>query len=244
MNELPGIYHRAEIYDAIYQGRGKQYKDEAVTLAERIRERNPAVTSLLDVACGTGAHLRYFAGMVDHVEGLDLAEDMLRVARANLPGVPLHQGDMCDFDLGRRFDAVTCMFSSIGYLEDAGRLNAALRCFAGHLNPGGVVVVEPWWTPEKARSGQVVGDLVTVDGLTISRVSHVVRSGAAHRMRVHYLVADAASGIRHFTDTHLLSVFHRREYEAAFTGAGCSVEFVETRPDRPGLYIGVKKPAG
>ena len=41
---------------------------------------------------------------------------MLGIARHRLPGVPLHLADMRDFDLPERFDAVTCLFSSIGYL--------------------------------------------------------------------------------------------------------------------------------
>ncbi|WP_119728823.1 class I SAM-dependent DNA methyltransferase [Thermomonospora amylolytica] len=241
MAELPPIYRHAEVYDAFYEGRGRAYEDDSRMLVDCIRERNPAAATLLDVACGTGRNLRCFAEAFEHVEGVDLADDMLRIARGRLPGVPLHRGDMKDFRLGRRFDAITCLFSSIGYLGDAGQLNAALRCFGRHLNPGGVIVVEPWYSPENALSGQVLGDVVTVDGQTISRLSHAVVEGRAHRMTVHYLVADSESGIRHFTDLHVLSLFTRQEYETAFAEAGvASVEFLETGRGRPGLLVGVK----
>ncbi|WDZ83469.1 class I SAM-dependent methyltransferase [Micromonospora cathayae] len=240
MAELSPIYHQAEVYDAFYRGRERGYEADSRLITKYVRERNPAAASLLDVACGAGRNLDHFAESFPHVEGVDLAADMIRLARRRLPGVPLHEGDMTDFDLGRRFDVVTCLFSSIGYLPDVGALNAALRCFGRHLNPGGVVVVEPWYSPENALSGRVMGDVVTVDGQTISRVSHTVVEGRRHRMSVQYLVADAESGIRHFTDLHLLSLFTREEYDAAFAGAGIgAVEFVETGPGRPGLLVGV-----
>ena len=88
---------------------------EAAAVSSRIREHKPGAATLLDVACGTGAHLVHFAREF-RVEGIDISDDQLAVARTRLPGVELHQGDMTTFDLGRTFDAVTCMFSSIGYV--------------------------------------------------------------------------------------------------------------------------------
>jgi hypothetical protein len=46
------------------------------------------------------------------VEGLDLDAQLLAVARERLPSVPLHSGDMRDFEIGRRFDVVTCLLPS------------------------------------------------------------------------------------------------------------------------------------
>ena len=84
-------------------------------MSASIRTHKPDAATLLDVACGTGAHLVHFARKY-RVEGIDVSEEQLAVARARLPGVELHLGDMTTFDLGRTFDAVTCMFSSIGYV--------------------------------------------------------------------------------------------------------------------------------
>ncbi|XVQ84303.1 class I SAM-dependent DNA methyltransferase [Microbispora siamensis] len=245
MGELSPIYCNADVYDAFYEGRDRSYEAQeetrSRTLIKHIRERNASASSLLDVACGTGRNLRCFAEEFERVEGVDLAEDMLRVARTRLRGVPLHRGDMKAFRLDRRFDAVTCLFSSIAYLDGAEQLNQALRCFARHLNPGGVVVVEPWYLPETAQSGRVVADVVEADGRIISRVSHTVVEGGASRMNVHFLVAGSGSGIRHFTDFHRLSLFTRHEYETAFEEAGLTrVEFLQTGQDRPGLFVGVK----
>ena len=105
----------AQLYDAIYASI-RDYPREAAELDQLIQERRPGAKTLLDVACGTGAHLEHLAGKYE-VEGLDLDPDMLAVARERLPGAAFHQGDMSSFDLDQRFDAVVCMFSSIGYVK-------------------------------------------------------------------------------------------------------------------------------
>ncbi len=240
--DVMGIYERADIYEAIYRGRGKDYEGESAFAVRQILARDPAARSLLDVACGTGSHLKYFAKWFDHVEGVDLTEEMLAVAREHVPDIPVQQGDMRDFDLHRTFSAVTCMFGSIGYLKTTAELDAALHSFARHLAPGGVVVIEPWWSPDTFTPGHVGGDVVTVDGRTISRVSHTVHHAerSASRMTVHYVVADARTGIRDFTDVHVMTLFTREEYEAAFRGAGLTMEFVDWDQAGAGLLVGVR----
>jgi SAM-dependent methyltransferase len=233
------IYDHADLYDAVYRGRGKDYAADTARIVTQIRASSPGASSLLDVACGTGAHLRHFAPAFHHVEGVDLSADMLRVAKKHLGDVPLHQGDMCGFDLGRRFDAVTCLFSSIGYLNDAAELDAAVGCFARHLNPGGVIVLEPWCFPEKFVPGQVMSDLVTVDGMTISRVSHATLDAGATRIEAHYVVADPDSGVRHFVDVHRLALFTRGQYERAFRLAGCTVRYLPAERG-VGLFVGTR----
>nr|CAA05643.1 methyltransferase [Streptomyces antibioticus] len=230
----------AEIYDAVYRGRGKDYAGEAKDVADLVRDRVPDASSLLDVACGTGAHLRHFATLFDDARGLELSASMLDIARSRMPGVPLHQGDMRSFDLGPRVSAVTCMFSSVGHLATTAELDATLRCFARHTRPGGVAVIEPWWFPETFTDGYVAGDIVRVDGRTISRVSHSVRDGGATRMEIHYVIADAEHGPRHLVEHHRITLFPRHAYTAAYEKAGYTVEYLDGGPSGRGLFVGTR----
>ena len=232
----------ASVYHDFYRERkGKDYSAEAAHLAELVRERVPRASSLLDVACGSGSHLEHFVHKFDHVEGLELSEAMLAVARPLLPGVALHQGDMCNFALMRRFDAVTCLHSSIGYVGEESRLRQAIACLANHLNPGGILVVEPWWTPREFLDRYVAGDVLKVGERTISRVSHTVRSGNRTRMEVHWVVADPANGARHVIEHHELALFEQTQYEDAFITAGCDVEYIRTEWSALGIYVGVRQ---
>lgn len=233
------IYDLSELYEAIYLGRGKDYEAEARTVSGIIRDRTPGARDLLDVGCGPGNHLQYFAAAFGHVEGADLSRAQLDVARKRLPTVALHQADMRDFDLESRFDAVTSLFSSIGNISGTQQLHAAVGSMARHLRPGGVLAVEPWWFTDTFISDYVGADIVEHEGTTISRVSHSVRRGPHSHMEVHYVFARPGEGIWHFTDEHVMALYDRAEYEAAFSEAGLSnVEYIDLGNGGPGLFVG------
>ncbi|WP_433547524.1 class I SAM-dependent methyltransferase [Streptomyces sp. CA-294286] len=215
----------AEIYEQTHRARGKDFVQEAKDVLRLVGE-DCGRASLLDVACGTGNHLEVFAGQFAEVAGVDLSQAMLTTARDRLPAdVPLGTADMRDFDLGRTYAVITCLFASVGYLDTRDELVAALRCFRRHLAPGGVVAVEPWWFPATFLPGHVAADVVELEGRTVSRVSHTVRDGDFSRMEVHYLLAQSGVGVRHFTETHRARLFSRKEYEEAFRAAGLVPEY-------------------
>ena len=176
----------ARFYDAIYAF--KDYAAEAAKIDALIQERKPDARTLLDVACGTGLHLQHLRTRYE-VEGLDLDRELLAIAAERLPDVPFHQGDMLDFDLGRRFDVVLCLFSSIGYAGTTERLNRAVKSMAGHLQPGGLLVVEPWFAPDAWEDGFVDAVFVDEPGLKLARMSISGREGRLSRVDLHYLVA-------------------------------------------------------
>ncbi|MET9374308.1 class I SAM-dependent methyltransferase [Streptomyces sp. NPDC002992] len=226
----------ADVYELVYRSRGKDWAEEAAETSRLIRERLPAADSLLDVACGTGAHLETFDGLFGHTEGLELSAAMLERATGRLPGVPLHQGDMRAFDLGRSFDAVVCLFTAIGYLRSLADMRAAVATMARHLRPGGVLVVEPWWFPELFLDGYVAGDLASDEHRTVARISHSTREGRTTRMEVRFVIGEAG-GIREFTEVDLLTLFTREEYLAAFADAGCPAEYLRPEWTARGLFV-------
>ncbi|QEU96277.1 class I SAM-dependent methyltransferase [Streptomyces kanamyceticus] len=229
----------AKVYEIFYRSRGKDWTAEAEEVTRLVRARMPEAGTLLDVACGTGAHLATFREQFDTVEGLEIAPSMLELARQRLPGLTFHDGDMRDFALEDTFDAVVCMFCAIGYLGTVEELRAAVRAMSDHLSPGGVLVIEPWWFPEDHVEGYVAGDLGKEDGLTVARISHSTRQGRATRMEVRFLVGESA-GIKEFTEIDVLTLFTRDEYTQAFLDADCSVEYLPGAPTGRGLFVGIR----
>ncbi|ONK09331.1 class I SAM-dependent methyltransferase [Streptomyces sp. MP131-18] len=229
----------ADIYDMIHSGRGRDWAAEADSIADIAVAKRPGADSVLDVACGTGEHLRRFRERFTTVAGLELSAGMRELAQRKLPGVTIHAGDMRDFDLGQRFDVVTCMCFSLGYMTSVGQLHEAIASLVRHVNPGGVVIAEPWWFPEKFLDGFVSGAVTHERGHVISRVSHSVREGGRSRMTVRYTVANA-QGIRDFTETEIHSLFSREEYLAGFARAGVEAEFQEGGPNGRGMFIGTR----
>jgi SAM-dependent methyltransferase len=224
----------ARLYDPIYASI-RDYPHEAAELDRLIQERRPGARTLLDVACGTGAHLEHVAGRYD-VAGLDLDPEMLEVARERLPQASFHQGDMADFDLGRSFDAVVCMFSSIGYVRTEERLRSALAAMARHLHPGGVLAVEPWLSPDVWQDRHVGGVFVDEPDLKIARMNAARRDGNVSVVDFHYLVATPA-GVEHFTELHELGLFTVEQHLAAFRAAGLEAEHDPEGPMGRGLYV-------
>lgn len=214
----------AHVYDLLYSF--KDYEGEARDLVGLIRERNPSAGSLLDVACGTGVHLAHLRASFPDVAGVDVVGGMLGVARARLPGVPLVVSDMRTFDLGRRFDAVTCLFSSVGYLPGADDLADAIERMAAHLAPGGVIVVDGWIRPDRWREpGGVHALAETGPDTAAARVTRSHRDGPKTILEMRYLIA-TLDGFETASETHALTLFTDEEYLAAFRRAGLQPEVV------------------
>ncbi|MFJ1751257.1 class I SAM-dependent DNA methyltransferase [Streptomyces sp. NPDC088116] len=233
----------AAVYDLVHEGKGKDYRAEAEEIAALVRTHRPDATSLLDVACGTGQHLRHLGDLFERAEGLELSHDMLDIAARRNPNLALYEGDMRVFDLGRRFDAVICMFSSIGHVRDTAELDATLGCFAQHLTPGGVIIVEPWWFPESFTPGYVGASITEAGDRTICRMSHSVLEGDATRIEVRYLIARPGEGIRDLAESHRITLFPQADYERAFKTAGCEVRYQEGGRSGRGLFIGTYRQA-
>jgi SAM-dependent methyltransferase len=226
-------------YDAIYSG--KDYAAEAAKLkryiADHLRSDGRA---LLDVACGTAGHVPWLRDDFAY-EGLDLDPSMLDLARARFPGIPFHQGDMLDFDLGRTFDVVTCLFSSIAYARTVPGLRQAIANLARHVRPGGVLVVGPFFAPEEWIPGQPHAVFVDEPDLKLARinVSGVDESGRIAILDFHYLVGTPA-GVEQFSERHELGLFTAADYRAAFAAARLAVTFDAEGLIGRGEYIGAK----
>lgn len=208
-----------ELYDAIY-GAFKDYDSEAERIARLLQEVAPGVRRILDVGCGTGEHaLRLHARHGYEVSGLDIEPAFVQLARAKLPAAEFWQGDMADFDLGVRFDAIVCLFSSIGYLTSLAAVERAARCFLKHLSPGGVAVVEPWFSPEAWTPGRVYVHTCEIPGGHVVRMSHSTVEGRVSKLEFHYLIG-TSGGIEHRVEHHALGLFAAAELREAFQRAG------------------------
>jgi SAM-dependent methyltransferase len=225
----------AELYDAFYAW--KDYPAEAERIHAIIGSRIASARTLLDVACGTGAHLEQLRAWYE-VEGLDVDAKLLAIASVKLPGVRLHQADMRDFDLGRQFDVVTCLFSSIGYVEDERQLRGAVARMTDHLAPGGVLLVEPWHSREKFDPHHI-GRALFVDqpDLQAVRLNGSRVEGDRSIFDFHYLVATPGK-VEHRTETHSLGLFSDAQYRQALELAGLETEHDAEGLMGRGLWIG------
>ena len=216
----------ARIYDLLYTGGGiKDYAAEAAELRQIISDACPSARTLLDVACGTGAHLTHLRRWYS-VEGADISPAMLEVAGGRLPGVPLHLADMRKLDLGRRFDVVTCLFSSIGYITEPAELQPTIARLAAHVAPRGVLILDGWVRPhdwsDTYRGGP---DVASDEEMMVVRLSFSRRVGKVTELDMHHLVR-TESGIDYFVEEHRLALTPTAEYVSAVEATGLKVAVV------------------
>ena len=222
----------ARYYDALYGF--KDYSAAAGEIHKVIQRLNPKAKSLLDVACGTGRHVEKLSAHY-RVEGLDINDDLLAVARERCPNVPFYSASMVDFELERRFDIVTCLFSSIAYVKTLEGMKAAVRTMRRHLEPGGVLVIEPWFSRETYWTGTVTANFVDEDDLKIAWMYRSDVQDCVSVLDIHYLVGTSA-GVDHFTERHEMGLFSHEEYSNAIASTGLTVEYDPKGPFGRGLY--------
>lgn len=223
----------AKYYDVIYGS--KDYAGEARAIAELIAQEVPVARRVLDVACGTHEHVRTLKNRFQ-VDGVDITGPFLEIARSKNPDGRYVEADMRDFDMGKTYDAVLCLFSAIGYMLTPEDLDRALANFARHVRPGGLIAVEPWFAPDAWRAGRPAMRAVDTDDLKIARLNTSKVEGPISVVEFYYLVADG-NGVSHFVEEHRLRLYGRAEMEAAFRNCGEPVTYLPDWVGGRGLYI-------
>jgi ubiquinone/menaquinone biosynthesis C-methylase UbiE len=226
----------AELYDLVY-GTFKHYEVESDKISAILTQARPGVHTVLDVACGTGEHarqLRQRHGL--RVDGIDLEPQFVEIARRKNPDSTFTLANMSDFHLSDRYDAVMCLFSSIGYLRTLDNVRDALACFREHTDPLGVVVVEPWLPPgviDPARRSTDVGE---AEGIRVVRHARVDAEDRMSWIHFDYEITDA-NGTRKTSEVHELGLFTPDEMLEAFTSVGLTATFDPHGLIGRGLYV-------
>lgn len=224
-------------YDALYVN-DREYAPEADRVKELMtRHGIPLQADLLVLACGTGGHIPYFKDDYN-VSGLDLSEDMLDLAREKFPDISFHIGNLIDFQLETDFDAMICMYGSIGFVKTVDNLRASMKRIATHLRHNGLALITPWSTLEDFQ------DLIVVDAadhpdLKIARMEQVrLKEPKIVEVTFHHLLGKNNDVIYHKQSMEI-GLFSREEYISAMTDAGLKVVEEYTGTDvRGGAYIG------
>ncbi len=109
---------------------------------------NDSPTSILDLACGTGAMTVELAKRGYDMTGIDLSEEMLSVARMKCDECRLSRSvllvcqDMSQLELYGTVDAVTCCLDSLNYLTSTDELKRTFMRVHNYLNPDGLFIFD------------------------------------------------------------------------------------------------------
>jgi len=228
----------AKYYDNMYAW--VDYEGNSRKLHDIIQEHKISDSNRwLDVACGTGTHIMHLMDKYDAM-GFDLSSEMLSIAKKKCPDIKFVQGNMISMDIGQKFDVITCLFGSIGYLTLEDELAQAISTFSKHTNHGGVIIIEPMFTKETVRDGSM--GLISLDlpEIKIARANRSRREGDMVYLDFHFLVTTSKNGTEHFVDPSPMAAFPRSTFLSLMEESGLSAKFVEPGLMKEGLFIGVK----
>jgi SAM-dependent methyltransferase len=225
----------AEYYDLIYAA-FKDYAAEVLQVSSLLRRLDPDCRTVLDVGCGTGEHARLLTDRGFVVDGIDIEPAFVRIASAKNPAGRFIPADMSDFQLPTRYDALLCLFSSIGYLRTLERVTRAFACFREHLAPGGVALVEPWFPPGVLEANREFTHTGEAHGVKVSRHSRTEIAGTLSRLVFEYEIDDHGE-IRRVNEVHELGLFTTEEMLQAFAAAGLHVDHDPEGLTGRGLFI-------
>lgn len=92
----------------------------------------------LDMACGTGPHIRHFIDFGYTASGVDINQPMLDIAQLRCPEAHFFQQDMSKLKVEVPLDLITCFLYSIHYNQTISKLEECIVSVQAALNPGGM----------------------------------------------------------------------------------------------------------
>jgi len=222
----------AEYYDLVYSK--KDYRGETDRLRELFRQFVPQGRTILDIACGTGEHLRFLPEYA--VAGIDLEPALVRIASEKRPDGSFQVADMQRFELGSKFDILICLFSSIGYLLTADAIRSTLGCFKTHLAPGGALFIEPFIEPDAWSPGRANIIVAEDNHRKVCRMMTSGREGDRAILIGHHLLSEGTD-VRYVVERHELLLLDRNQWEDFFQEAGVTAEYLPDAFSSRGLYV-------
>lgn len=110
-------------------------------LKEKIKRYNKNVRSVLELGCGTGNNLLPFAGNIE-LTGIDISEEMLKIARKKVPRCSFYRMDIREFSLDNKFDLIICLYDTLNHLLLFSDWKKLFINVSRHLNAGGLFIFD------------------------------------------------------------------------------------------------------
>jgi len=222
---MPVFGDYANYYNLLYMD--KNYAGEAEYIHGLIQHYSPGTVSILDLGCGTGRHDMLLAEKGYAVTGVDMSEEMLAVANANLvkPLNPVFfKGDVRTVRLGKKFDIAISLFHVMSYQVSNVDLEQSFMTAGEHLLPGGLFVFDCWFGPAVLTDRPTVRIKRLEDEATeVVRLAEPVMHGDENIVDVNYHVFIKEKGtgaVRELKERHRMRYLFKPEIEMLLEQCG------------------------
>jgi SAM-dependent methyltransferase len=135
----------AQIYDALINN-DINYNAWSKVILQNCRLQNIEFLDYLDLACGTGNLTVEVSGSFKNTWAVDLSSEMLSEAEVKMRERRLLAKfvcqDICELNLNKSFDLITCCLDSTNYILEENALEDYFTAVHKHLKPNGVFVFD------------------------------------------------------------------------------------------------------
>ncbi len=228
MNQFGDLY--SQYYDLLYSD--KDYVKEVEYVDKLIRSNTRNAQTLLDMGCGTGKHGVLLCDKGYIVHGIDLSEDMLKIAETRRKGkensLSFSHSHISNLKLDKKFDVVVSLFHVMSYQNSNEELTKAFEVAKKHLNDGGIFIFDFWYGPA------VLTDLPTIrvkrlenQNINVTRIAEPVLHAQENIVDVNY---DVFIGNKNSKDVvekkelHKMRYFFDTELEMVCAEVGFTIE--------------------
>lgn len=129
-------YKYSDFYDIFNKYRN--YEREMRFLFRMIKDKK----RVLDLGCGTGTHLNILENVGYIVDGLDLSENMVELAKTKVKKARIFKANILDYKIDEKYDAIISMHSVFNHLKSYDEFEKALQNSLDHLEKDGIMVID------------------------------------------------------------------------------------------------------
>ncbi len=224
-------YHElAKYYDLLHHD--KQYNEEAQLIIKLIeKHKKSSGTKLLNLACGTGNHDGVLSGKFK-LTGIDKSPKMIKIAKLKNPEIHYRVGDVTGTRFGGKFDVITMLFNSVGYIHSLSDLNKLFGNSYRHLNKGGVFILDMTFLKGITNKPFTNRRKYADSNISIERIIKAEPLGDFMRLGISYKIDDNPLE----KDVHLVRNYSAQEIKEHLRKQGFEV-FVKKNTFTGGKYF-------
>jgi len=198
----------------------EKYEKEVIQYITAINRNSiKELKTMLHLGCGAGGHDLHFRKHFE-LTGVDISEDMLKIAKELNPDVRYIHGDMRSIRLKQEFDVVIIP-DSIMYMNTLEDLKDAIHTASLHLSPGGILLVVVHPREEFQNNNFVYTGTDRNTHITLFENNHVI-SETQYEATLVYLIRQNNELQVHF-DVHTLGLFDHLTWVQLFAEASLSL---------------------
>jgi ubiquinone/menaquinone biosynthesis C-methylase UbiE len=228
----------SKYYDLLHNE--KDYLKESVFFIKLIKKyKTTKNKKLLDVACGTGEHIKYFKKNFI-VDGVDLSKNLIKIAKEKNSKIKFKVADMKRFKTTEKYGTITCLFSSLAYLKNITEIKQTLNNFYYNLEKGGVALIETFFVRDNLKELKNHVRKYISKNLKIKRTINININHNIANVEAKYEIFEKGKNKKVVKDKQNVKLYTKKELENMIEKIGFKVKILKYKDTETILFICIK----